>query len=108
MPPQHTKGGGEEDGAYLDIRKVVPLHSRHAPPLIEPHLPHAAEIREQVPHALAVAHVPHFERAVTARDHLLPIVLEAGDGACVRRERGLADTGIWVPDTERAVRGSAD
>ncbi len=49
---------------HLNVRQIVPLHCSHTSPLIEPHLPHPAKVRQKIPHTIAVAHIPHLERPI--------------------------------------------
>ena len=94
--------------AYFDVGKVITLHSGHASAFVKADLPHARQIGQQVANALAVADVPHLERAVGAGDDFLAVMLEAGDCAGVRTKGRFASTAFRVPDAQRTICGGGD
>ncbi len=89
----------------LDICQTIPLHSRDASSFVKLDLPDTAEVGEEVLDAVTGLNVPHLHRFLTAGDDLAGIVLEAGDGSRMSRQRALALAILWIPDPERAVRG---
>ena len=86
--------------AYLNVCHAVSLNSSNAATLVELDLPNTAQICEQVLNELARLHVPHLECSVRARDDLLAIMLEAGNGTCVSTESALALSVLRIPDSE--------
>ena len=92
----------------LDVRRLFPLDSSNASPVIEFDLPDSAQISEQVFDTIAGLYVPKFQSSITATDDLLVVVLEAGDSPSVSRERALAMAVLWIPYSERGVCSCRD
>ena len=68
----------------------VPLHSSHAPPLLEANLPDATEVGEEILDTLSGPYVPHLQGSVATANNFPSIVLEASDGASVGCQSRLA------------------
>jgi hypothetical protein len=102
------EGSQRRNAAYLDVGKVITLHGSDATALVEADLPHAGQISQKIADAFAIAHIPHLQSAVRARDDLLSVVLEAGDCTSVRTKRRLASTALRVPDAQSTVCGGGD
>lgn len=89
--------------AYLNVRKIITLHSGNTTALIKANLPHPRKVCQKVTNAFSIAYVPHLERTIRARDNLLTVVLKAGDCTGVRTKRRLASTALGVPDAESTI-----
>lgn len=88
---------------HLDGCQMVVHDHGDAPPVVEPDLPDAVHVLEQVADELTRVDVPQLERALRPGHDLELVVLKRADDALVALEHVQQRAVVGVPHTERAV-----